>query len=59
MPARYGLGDLQIEHGLALGLVLGFDDLARFVLVGGLKTGAFAGGLVHAIEHATTFATEG
>ena len=30
------LGDLQIEHGLALGLVFRLNDLLRLVRVGGL-----------------------
>ena len=30
---QIGLGDLEIEHRLALGLVLGLDDLAGLVLV--------------------------
>jgi hypothetical protein len=46
------LGDLQVEHGLALGLVLRFDDLPGFLFVGGAQAGAFAGGGVHAIEAA-------
>jgi hypothetical protein len=41
---------LQIEHGLAFGLVLGFNDLPGFLFVGGAQAGAFAGGGVHAIE---------
>src|ERR1017187_8760899 len=46
------LGDLEIEHGLALGLILRLNDLPGFVAVGGLQAGALAGGFVHAIEHA-------
>ena len=44
------LGDLQIEHWLAFGLVFGFNNLPGFLLVGGAQAGAFAGGGVHAIE---------
>ena len=44
------LGDLQIEHRLAFGLVLGFDDLPGFLFVGRAQAGAFAGRGVHAIE---------
>ena len=35
-------------------MVLGRDDLLGLVLVGGFEAGAFAGGLVHAIEGAAT-----
>ena len=34
------LCDLQIEHGLTLGLVLGFDDLLGFIFIAGLQTEA-------------------
>ena len=44
------LGDLQVEDGLAFGVVLGRDDLLGVVLVGRAKTGALASGGVHAIE---------
>ena len=44
------LGDLQIEHGLAFGVVLGLDDLPGVVLAGCAQAGAFAGGFIHAIE---------
>ncbi len=44
------LGDLQVQHGLAFGVVPGLDDLPGLVLVGGAETGAFAGGGIHAIE---------
>ena len=53
------LGNLEIEHGLALGFVLGGDDLFGLVFVDGLEAGTFAGGFVHAIEGATTAATGG
>ena len=53
------LGDVQIEHGLAFGLVLGVHDLLGFVAVGGLEAGAFAGGFVHAIEHSATESAAG
>lgn len=46
-------GDLQIKRGLTNGVVLGVNDLLGFVLVGGLETGAFAGGFIHAIVHST------
>jgi len=46
------LGNLEIKNGLAFGLVLGVNDLLGFVAVGGMEAGAFAGVLVHAIEHA-------
>ena len=36
-------GDLLGQNGLAFGLVLGLNDLSGLVLVGGAKTGAFAG----------------
>jgi hypothetical protein len=45
------LGDLQIEDGLAKGIILRVDNLLGLVLVGGLEAGAFAGELVHAVEH--------
>src|SRR5579885_248057 len=43
------LGDLEIQHRLARGIVLGFDDLARLVFVRGAQAGAFASRGVHAI----------
>ena len=33
VPAEVGLGQLEIEHRLALGLVFGIDDLAGLSLV--------------------------
>ena len=53
------LGDLEIQDGLALGLVSRFDDLLRFVGVGGLEAGAFGGGLVHAVENSATVSAAG
>ena len=53
------LGDLEIEHGLALGLVLCLDHLPCFVGVRGLQAGAFPGGLVHAVEHSSADAAAG
>ena len=44
------LGDLQIEQRLAFGVVLGFDDLLRFILAVGVEADALAGGGVLAIE---------
>jgi len=41
---------LEVEHGLALGVVLGLDDLPRGLGAGRAQAGAFAGGGVHAIE---------
>src|SRR5208283_3910648 len=49
-PRQIRLGDLQVEDGLAFGVVPSLDDLPGFVLVGGAEAGAFAGGGVHAIE---------
>ena len=54
-----GFGDLEVEHGLALGLVFGFDELPGFVLVGGLEAGALAGGFVHAVKHSSTVSAVG
>jgi hypothetical protein len=56
---QIGLGDLQIEHGLAFGLILGINDLLRFLAVGGLLAGAFASGFVNAIEDPAALATAG
>src|SRR5438552_18371708 len=44
------LCDLQVEHGLTFGLVLGFDDLPGFIFIAGLQAGAFAGLRVQAIK---------
>jgi len=44
------IGDLQVEQRLAFGVVLGFDDLLRFILAGCIEAGALAGGGVLAIE---------
>jgi TctA family transporter len=40
---------LQVKHRLALGLVFGLDNLAGFIFIASVQTGAFAGGGVHAI----------
>jgi hypothetical protein len=50
---------LQIEHRLALGLVLGLNNLLRFIFVASAKAGALAGGCVHAIILSTAKATAG
>jgi hypothetical protein len=44
------LGNLEIKHRLAFGLVLGFNDLPAGFFVGRAQAGAFAGGGIHAIE---------
>jgi len=51
------IGDLQVEQRLAFGVVLGFDDLLRFILAGCIEAGALAGVVVHAVETPTTDAT--
>jgi len=43
-------GDLQVQDGLALSLVLGFDDLDRGILIVSPQTGALAGGGINAVE---------
>ncbi len=50
---------MQVEHRLALGVVLGLDNLAGFIGIGGAQAGAFAGGGVHAIIFSTTTAATG
>jgi hypothetical protein len=50
---------LQIEDGLANGIILRLDDLLGLVLVGGLEADAFAGDLVHAVEHSSADAAGG
>jgi hypothetical protein len=52
------LGDLEIQHWLALGLIFGLNDLPGFITVGGLQAGAFAGGFIHAIIYPATDASE-
>jgi hypothetical protein len=52
------LGDLEIELGLALGVVPGRDKLAGFFLVGGLQVVAFAGGFIHAVIHPSANAAD-
>ena len=47
---QIGPGYLQIEDGLALGLVPGVYDLTSLVLVGGVKAGALGRARVHAVE---------
>ena len=59
VPARYALAICRLSDGLANGIVLGVDDLLGLVLVGGLEAGAFAGDLVHAVEHSATDAAAG
>jgi hypothetical protein len=51
------LGNLEIQHRLALGVVFGFDDLFGIVGVGGAETGAFAGLGVHAVVGSATDST--
>jgi hypothetical protein len=46
---KINLGDLQIQHRLTFGLVLGFDNLTGFIFAAGAQAGAFASGGVHAI----------
>jgi hypothetical protein len=50
------LRNLQIEHRLAFGLILGVDNLNRIVLVAGLQAGAFSSSGVHAIACAPSIA---
>ena len=38
-----GFGDLEIENGLALSLILGLDDLLGLIFVGSAEAGALAG----------------
>jgi hypothetical protein len=56
-----GAGNLQIDEGLAFGLILGFDNLPGVVLVASLQAGAFAGFGVNAIKspiaNVTTYQT--
>jgi hypothetical protein len=51
-----GAGNLQIQRGLSVRIVLGLDKLPGFVGVSGVKTGAFAGHGVHAIKPSTSAA---
>ena len=50
-------GNLQIQNGLAFGVVLGFDDLFGVVRIGSAQAGAFAGLSVHAVVGSTTDST--
>lgn len=50
-----GFGDLEVEGGLAEGLVLGEDNLGRDILVLGLEADAFAGEGIEAIEAMEAF----
>ena len=52
-----GDSDLEIQHRLAFGIVLGFDDLPGIVCIGGAQTGAFASLSVHAVVCSTTDST--
>src|SRR5439155_11928053 len=52
--SEVGFGDLEIQHGLAFGLVLGFDNLAGLVLAAGAQAGALAGHTVNAVEASAT-----
>ena len=52
-PREVGLGDLEIEDGLALGLVLGLDQLPGGPFVGRLQARPFAGLSVHAVKRVT------
>ena len=45
-----GLGELEIEHRLTLGLVFGIDDLAGLLLGGLTETGAFSRFGIYTIE---------
>ena len=51
------LGDLQVEHRLAFGVVPSLDNLLCGLGAGRAKAGAFAGAGVHAIERVTQNAT--
>jgi len=51
--SEIGFSDLEIEHRLALSLVLRFDDLLRCILIRGAKTGALTGLGVHAVKCST------
>jgi hypothetical protein len=54
---QVSLGDLQVDGGLAHGLIFGLDDLPGGVLVRGVNAGAFASDFVKAIIHPTPDAT--
>jgi hypothetical protein len=51
------LGNLEIQHRLALGVVFCFDDLFGIVGVGGAEAGALAGCGVHTIVGSVTNST--
>ena len=51
------LGNLEIQHRLAFGIILGFDDLPGIVGIGGAETGAFAGLGIHAVVGSATDST--
>lgn len=44
--------DVEVENGLAVGLVPGVKERQRFGFVFGAETDLFAGGGVFAVEHA-------
>src|SRR5258706_14828122 len=48
------MGNLQVDEGLAFGLVPGFNNLPGFVLAAGLQADAFASLDVHAIRCSPT-----
>src|ERR1700677_4483011 len=48
------LGNLEIQHRLAFGIVFGFDDLPGIVGIGGAETGASAGLGVNAVIGSAT-----
>ncbi|HUC84401.1 MAG TPA: hypothetical protein VL970_04340 [Candidatus Acidoferrales bacterium] len=50
-------GNLEIQHRLAFGIILGFDDLPGIVCIGGAETGAFAGRGVHTVVGSATNST--
>lgn len=55
-PRQIGLGDLQVENGLAEGLILGEHDLHGRVAVLGFEAETAAGLGIDAVEGATAFA---
>lgn len=57
-PGQIRLCDLEIEDGLANGIVFRLDDLLRFVLVGRLQARPLAGGFIYGVVHPATDATE-
>ena len=51
-----GEPNLEVQQWLTLRLVLGLDELARFILTGYAQTGSLAGGSFHAVEGSAAIA---